>query len=277
MNKLSTKNHDRDIVGLTYVYPVISRRAGGVSLGINLNPNNKCNWQCVYCQVPNLQRGVAPEIDLTLLTAELDGFLGELLHGSYMEKHVPKQCQTLCDLAISGNGEPTTCPNFEQVVSVIVGLMGKYDLSIPLRLITNGSSVHRQPVTSALALIKERQGEVWFKVDAIGELMTQQINGVSLSASWQLKQLQFAASTCPTWLQTCVLKQETEDETFTEQYLTWLKTALSQGIKIEGVLLYGLALPSLQEGGELLVSADDVWLKNFAQKIESCGIMAKVS
>ncbi|MBS0311602.1 MAG: radical SAM protein, partial [Proteobacteria bacterium] len=55
--QLTSTNHDRDSAGMTYVYPVVSRRAGGVSVGINLNPNNACNWACVYCQVPNLTRG----------------------------------------------------------------------------------------------------------------------------------------------------------------------------------------------------------------------------
>jgi wyosine [tRNA(Phe)-imidazoG37] synthetase (radical SAM superfamily) len=61
------------------VYPVVSRRAGGVSVGINLNPNNKCNWRCIYCQVPNLARGNAPKIDVAQLRAELTGFLREII------------------------------------------------------------------------------------------------------------------------------------------------------------------------------------------------------
>ena len=56
---LTTTDHDRDAAALCYVYPVVSRRAGGVSVGVNLNPNNACNWHCAYCQVPNLKRGVA--------------------------------------------------------------------------------------------------------------------------------------------------------------------------------------------------------------------------
>ena len=53
---LKVTDHDRNAAGLRYVYPVVSRRAGGVSVGINLNPNNACNWRCVYCQVPRLVR-----------------------------------------------------------------------------------------------------------------------------------------------------------------------------------------------------------------------------
>ena len=68
---LTTIDHRRDSAGLLYVYPVISRRAGGVSVGINLNTNNACNWACVYCQVENLTRGGPPPIDLDRLESEL--------------------------------------------------------------------------------------------------------------------------------------------------------------------------------------------------------------
>jgi hypothetical protein len=74
---LTTIDHRRDSAGLLYVYPVISRRAGGVSVGINLNTNNACNWACVYCQVDNLTRGGPPPIDLDLLESELKGFLDD--------------------------------------------------------------------------------------------------------------------------------------------------------------------------------------------------------
>jgi len=79
--KLSTVEHDRGSAALRHVYPVVSRRAGGVSVGINLNPNNACNWRCIYCQVPDLTRGSAPPVDLAVLENELRSFLDELLHG----------------------------------------------------------------------------------------------------------------------------------------------------------------------------------------------------
>ncbi|MDX8387050.1 MAG: radical SAM protein [Ghiorsea sp.] len=274
---LSVKNHDRDAVQLTYVYPVISRRAGGVSLGINLNPNNMCNWQCVYCQVPNLKRGVGTTVDLQLLETELDGFLTELLHGDYMVQHVPEACRELRDLAISGNGEPTTCPNFEAVVLLIKQLMIKHQLNIPLRLITNGSSVHKVGVQAGLVTMALLHGEIWFKVDVIGEKATRAMNGVSLSPEWQMNQLEHASTACPTWLQTCVLKEQSEDAEYMGSYLRWLKSTLARGIKIEGVLLYSLARPSMQENGDLLEQAEHDWMQDFAQKIESLGLVVKVS
>src|ERR1700686_1664860 len=80
---LTILDHNRDSAGLSYVYPVISRRAAGVSVGINLNVNNACNWRCIYCQVPGLSRGAPPPVDLTRLSAELTGFLHDVLKGDF--------------------------------------------------------------------------------------------------------------------------------------------------------------------------------------------------
>ncbi len=274
---LSVENHDRDVLGLRYVYPVVSRRAGGLSLGINLNSNNQCNWQCIYCQVPNLKRGVADVADLPLLKHELRRFLQDILHGDYMRKHVPESCRSLKDIAISGNGEPTTCPNFDAVVELVVALMRQHGLRIPLRLITNGSSVHKPHVQQGLKLMGKHQGEVWFKVDAVGERATQSINGVSVKPDWQMQQLKLVAAVCDVKLQTCVLSGQSQDKSYAANYLAWLEEALRQGIKLKGVLLYGLARASMQPGGDTLQSADPIWMQDFAEKIESLGLSVTVS
>ena len=75
---LSTTEHSRDRAGYKYIYPVISRRSGGLSVGINLNTNNACNWRCIYCQVPNLTRGSAPPVNLKKLQRELGEFLKDI-------------------------------------------------------------------------------------------------------------------------------------------------------------------------------------------------------
>ena len=79
---LRIDDHNRAEAGFTYVYPVLSRRAGGVSVGVNLNPNSACNWACLYCQVDNLQRGGPPPIDLQQLIAELDSLLATIQAGN---------------------------------------------------------------------------------------------------------------------------------------------------------------------------------------------------
>ena len=116
---LKVTEHRRDFAGLKYIYPVISRRAGGVSVGINLNTNNACNWRCIYCQVPDLKLGTAPPVDLVLLENELRGFLDELLHGDFMLTRVPEGARRLNDIALSGNGEPTSAAEFMQVIELL--------------------------------------------------------------------------------------------------------------------------------------------------------------
>src|SRR5687768_6822290 len=121
--RLTVTDHDRDAAGLTYVYPVVSRRAGGVSVGINLEPNNACNWRCVYCQVPNLGRGAAPPIDVDRLEAELRGLLGRAQRQEWLAGHVDEPYRQLVDVAFSGNGEPTTSHQLDEIVERVLAVL----------------------------------------------------------------------------------------------------------------------------------------------------------
>ncbi|MCK5665627.1 MAG: hypothetical protein KAI17_19200, partial [Thiotrichaceae bacterium] len=151
--KLTTKDHSRDAVGLKYVYPVLSRRAGGLSIGINFNTNNACNWRCIYCQVPNLALGSAPELDMKLLQRELSGFLENVLQGDFFERYqVAAENRIIKDIAISGNGEPTSLKGFAEAVSLIGETVAQAKILQPIKLvlITNGSLVHQQKVKLGL-------------------------------------------------------------------------------------------------------------------------------
>jgi uncharacterized Fe-S radical SAM superfamily protein PflX len=182
-DKLSTVNHDRDSAALRYVYPVISRRANGVSVGINLNPNNACNWRCIYCQVPDLKRGPAPTTDLSVLEKELRDFLNELLHGDFMQSHVPEGARRINDIALSGNGEPTSSAQFVQVIALIARVRREVALpeTVKTVLITNGSLLYRGEVQQGLHDMAGLNGEVWFKLDRASEDGMRLVNNVRIS------------------------------------------------------------------------------------------------
>jgi wyosine [tRNA(Phe)-imidazoG37] synthetase (radical SAM superfamily) len=258
---------------MTYVYPVISRRAGGVSLGINLNPNNACNWRCAYCQVPNLVRGVAPEIDLGCLGSELQVMLDNILHGDFMARRVPEDCRRLCDVAISGNGEPTSCHSFDDVIAVIAEHMRNSDLKIPLRLITNGSYIHKEHVQTGLSTMSSNHGEVWIKVDSVTDEGIRRINGIKLDEVRLRQQVETAAQYCPTWIQTCMVAWDGQPPAAEEvsAYLQFLTRLKQDHVPLRGVMLYGLARPSLQQEAMHLTALDSKWMEDMAVQIRHCG------
>lgn len=278
-NLLKTSDHSRDKAGLTYVYPVVSRRAGGVSVGINLNPNNACNWRCIYCQVPDLQRGAAPPIDLEKLEKELRGFLHELVHGDFMEKQVPPEARTIRDIALSGNGEPTSAKEFEQVIELIGRVKEDFDLpkDLKLVLITNGSLINRPHVLNGLKQMAHLNGEVWFKLDSATREGRLRINNTRMSLKQVRENIHLAASLCPTWLQTCVfnLNARPLSEKETEAYVRFVKSLLQEGVPLKGVLAYNIARPSNQPESAMLSPVDEVWFDEFCNKIRKLGLAVK--
>jgi hypothetical protein len=69
------RDHRRALADNRHVYAVVSRRSRGVSIGVNLNPDKLCNFDCVYCQVDRTAPGADRAVDVPLLCAELKGAL----------------------------------------------------------------------------------------------------------------------------------------------------------------------------------------------------------
>ena len=124
MELVSGSDHRRDATSMTYVYAVVSRRAGGISIGVNLNPNNACNWRCIYCQVPGLTRGAPPAIDLHQLDSELRSMLE-----SIGARSAASQSSHVEDVAFSGNGESTLSPMFAPAVVVVRNVLRDMQMS----------------------------------------------------------------------------------------------------------------------------------------------------
>ncbi|SET55404.1 Radical SAM superfamily protein [Nitrosomonas marina] len=279
--RLNTSNHSRDAAGLTYIYPVVSRRAGGVSVGINLNPNNACNWRCIYCQVPELKRGAAPPIDLEKLERELRGFLHELTLGDFMQQQVPPEARTIQDIALSGNGEPTSAKEFEHVIELIGHVKKDFPLPSHLKLvlITNGSLINRPQVQAGLRRMANLNGEVWFKLDSATREGRLRINNSQMSLNRVQANIALAASLCPTWIQTCVFSlngQPMSDEEV-RAYLNFLKDLLQAGVPLKGVLVYGIARASHQPEAKLLSRVDRAWFDQFCGQIRQLGLEVKQS
>ncbi len=277
--QLEVTDHSRDSAGLTYVYPVVSRRAGGVSIGINLNPNNACNWRCIYCQVPDLKRGSAPPIDLVRLERELRDFVETVLHGDFMRLHVPEGARNIVDVAFSGNGEPTSAREFPLTIELVGRVLREtgLDRTVKIRLITNGSLLGRRQVQEGLRRLGELGGEVWFKVDAGTTEGYRRINNVELSPESVVRNLRRCSKLCSTWVQTCLFAVDGESPT-EEAVSAYLDVLSKVGIKhLAGVHLYGLARSSMQpEAGRLSRLPEDE-LEAIARLLRKQGLTVQVS
>jgi wyosine [tRNA(Phe)-imidazoG37] synthetase (radical SAM superfamily) len=278
---LSTRDHDRNSAGMTYVYPVVSRRAGGVSVGVNLNPNNACNWRCIYCQVPNLTRGGPPPLDLTVLEDELRRMLTDIVQGDFMARAVPEDMRRLNDVALSGNGEPTSAPEFGAVVALIGRVLEAFDLlgRIRLVLITNGSLMHRAGVRDGLRAMAAMNGEVWFKFDRATRTGMHRVNDTETDPERHYQRLKTVSALCPTWIQTCMfaLDGTPPDDAELDAWLAMLARARQDRLPLRGVLLYGLARPSMQHEAARLAPLPAAWLERLAERVRALGWAVRVS
>ena len=279
--RLTVSAHDRDAAGLTYVYPVVSRRAGGVSIGINLNLNDACNWRCIYCQVPGLTRGSPPPVDVTLVERELREFLEDLLNGDFMQRRVPPEARRVNDIAFSGNGEPTSAREFAAVVDAVGRVMVDYGLvgKLKLVLITNGSLLHQARVQAGIEAMAPLGGEVWFKLDRATEAGVRAVNNTRTTMSKVLRNLRTATELCPTWLQTCVFALDDKPPSAEEQtaYVECLARLRHEGVAFKGVLLYGVARPSHQPEAPRISDVPSAWLDAFADRIRALGVAVTVT
>jgi len=278
---LTVTDHDRAAAGLTYVYPVVSRRARGLSVGINLNTNNACNWRCIYCQVPDLRRGAGPPVDLAKLRSELSGFLDDVLNGDFMQTSVPAGSRRLNDIALSGNGEPTSTADFVAVVDLIGEVRKSLQVPDDVKtiLITNGSLVHQRKIRDGLSALRSINGEVWFKLDRATATGMRIMNDTRIGMRRVKENLGIAAHACPTWIQTCVLAINGKGPGESEQqaYMDFLREQLDTGVPLRGVLLYGLARASCQPEAPTLSSLPASWLQAYADRIRALGIVVKMT
>jgi len=279
--QLSPTQHDRDSAGLTYVYPVLSRRAGGVSVGINLNPNNACNWRCIYCQVPDLVRGSGPPIDLAQLERELRQVLAAIATGNLFDEGVPAAQRAVVDFALSGNGEPTSSPQFDAAIELLGRVRDESPslCHLPIVLITNGSLADRAEVKRAISRLSSLGGRVWFKLDRGTDAGLLETNSTTTSLTRHVARLETVARLCPTFIQSCWFAADghappqPELDAFVEQ----IATLVGKGVPLSGVQLYTVARQPQQPAGQKLSALSLDWLEQLALPIRKLGLPVTVS
>lgn len=239
---LDFKDHRRSLDANRYVYAVVSRRARGLSIGVNLNPDKVCNFDCPYCQVDRRVPGGDPRIDLGRLRAELDHLLGIVVGGQLWDTppfdSAAPELRRVVDLAFAGDGEPTSPPEFPAAAEAVRAARDAVGLRAPVRLLTNATLLHRARVRAGLRFVDEP----WCKLDAGTEAWFRRVDGTSFPFGRILRNLRELAAERPIVIQSmfCALGADEPDDAEVDAWIGRIMDIRDQG-QISAVQVYSVA------------------------------------
>ena len=170
----------RDFLQNRFIYLTISSRAHGLSVGVNMNPDKHCDFDCIYCDADRESPGQDRMLDLEVMTDELQRTL-ELVRTGGLRKFpqydvLPDELLELQQITLSGEGEPTLCPEFKEAVETVIHVRAMDPAQFfKIVLLTNGSGLHRPAVQEGVRLLTV-QDEIWVKLDAGTQDYMDQIN-----------------------------------------------------------------------------------------------------
>ena len=242
------REHDRSYRELKYVYPVVSRRAGGISIGINLSPHKKCNFDCLYCQVDRSTEGEKIELRTEDLHQELQIMLMLVESGQlFADPHfgdIPLSLREIKDIALSGDGEPTAENCFPEVCQLLADMRTRGEVGeAKFVVITNATRFHRPNVERGLEILMAHGGEIWGKLDAGTNAYYHLVDRSNVSLDRVLANLILASRRWPIVIQTlfCEIAHEGPSLAEREAYAQRLKDILAAGGQIKEVQLHTVA------------------------------------
>lgn len=247
----AVQDHTRHFSDFTFVYPVISRRSKGLSIGVNLNPDKVCNFDCIYCEVDRRIPGAVTEVDLCQMKDELTAMVRFAKDGGLAKEpkfnEVPWLTREVKDIAFSGDGEPTMIRNFSECVETVVEVQQLEGLDkAKIVLITDASRLDKTEVKRGLETMDAHNGEIWGKLDAGTEEYYREINRSNVRFERILKNLLETARVRPIIVQSLFLKVHGEAMSAAEleAYCGRLRDLTAAGGQISEVHLYTVARPT---------------------------------
>ena len=244
--KRVTHRHDRGGGGRRFVYVVRSRRSGGISVGVNLDPQKTCNFDCVYCEVID-RRAIArhtrrPPIPAAAIAAELATVLAELRGGSERPR----------DVAFAGDGEPSTFRGFVALARQVFDVRDAAGLAdVPVVLITNGSGLSRPEMREAHHLFAGRGGVFWIKLDAGTDAFYRAVCRTSVPFDRVLSNLLAAARRHPVVVQSMFFRSDGLGAPAPPEVAAWagrLATVVRRGGALSAVQVYTVARDTMEPG-----------------------------
>jgi wyosine [tRNA(Phe)-imidazoG37] synthetase (radical SAM superfamily) len=241
--------HSRSWQANRYVYPVISRRSKGLSIGVNLNPDKVCNFDCIYCCVDRNAPPLYRDVDMTILRQELDQMIGLAASGEIWKvppfDHTETGLRRINDVAFSGDGEPTSFPQFGKACELAAELLAACGLARDVKIIaiTNGTLFDRPAVRRALEFLDRHNGEIWAKLDAGTEEYYRLVERTSIPLKRVLDNLADAGRTRPIVIQSLFMnvRDQPPDAHEIDAFIGRLSDLVAAGCQIKLVQVYTTA------------------------------------
>lgn len=242
------RSHPRAWQSNRYVYPVLSRRARGISIGVNLSPDQVCNFRCVYCQVDRSRSPLAAAVDLDRLRAELDAMLDHVVSGRLFDQppfaDAPAPMRRVADIAFSGDGEPTASPVFPEAVRIALEAKAAHRLPADMRIVvlTNATLLDAPKVRKALDALHAGGGEIWAKLDAGSQEHYARMNRCPIPLDRIVDNIALAAKRWRVRIQSMWLRlgDQAPGDAEVEAFCNQISRVLAAG-RLEGVQVYTLA------------------------------------
>jgi wyosine [tRNA(Phe)-imidazoG37] synthetase (radical SAM superfamily) len=262
------------------VYPVLSRRSKGISIGVNLNPDKVCNFDCIYCQVDRRSEAETKFVEMDRLLGEIDHLLALVTSGALFAEepfvNVPPERRRLNDIAFSGDGEPTTFKNFDEIIAAVADLKRRHRLDdVKLVLITNASMFHRPVVERGLAILDQNNGEIWAKLDAGTESYFQLVERTKIPFQRILDNILSAARHRPLVIQSLFLRIDgvPPSNAEIEAYCGRLRDILAHGGALKLVQVYTVARPPAESNVTALSPGE---LEAIGTQVRALGLPAEI-
>jgi len=277
----AVQDHTRHFSDFTFVYPVISRRSKGLSIGVNLNPDKVCNFDCIYCEVDRRIPGAVTEVDLRQMKDELTAMVRFAKDGGLAKEpkfdEVPWLTREVKDIAFSGDGEPTMIHNFAECVETVVEVQQSEGLDeTKIVLITDAAGLDKADVKRGLKLMDTHHGEIWGKLDAGTEDYYREVNRSNVKFDRILSNLLETALARPIIIQSLFLQVHGQAMPAAEldAYCGRLNDLTESGGQISEVHLYTVARPTPEAFATKLELAE---LENMAAAVrEQTGLTVAV-
>lgn len=247
--------------------PVKSRRLG-VSLGINLLPNDSklCNFDCIYCEcgwtdtdVPSEKKRFHPR---EIVHEKLEDTLSKM-----KDKNEGPDVITF-----AGNGEPTMHPDFSKIISDTINLRNAYFPKAKIAVLSNATMLHKVKVVDALKKVDQNI----LKLDSAFESTIELLNLPKKPVSVNKLVKQFKQFEGNFILQTMFVKGSYKgnyiDNTSEKELEAWLK--IVREIRPAEVMIYTIArgtpINTLEK-----ISVEE--LNAIASRVSEMGIKPQVS